>query len=83
MLQFHGDEGPAFCAEAARRTGARVIKAAQVAGPGDVRDVERFHVDFHLLDARAKAPARAGPARRHRRDVRLGAAQPRAARRCR
>jgi phosphoribosylanthranilate isomerase len=60
MLQFHGDEGPAYCAEAARRTGARVIKAMQVAGPGDVRDVERFHVDFHLLDARAKAKARQG-----------------------
>ncbi len=60
MLQFHGDEGPAFCAEAARRTGARVIKAAQVAGPGDVRDIERFHVDFHLLDARAKAQERQG-----------------------
>jgi phosphoribosylanthranilate isomerase len=57
MLQFHGDEGPAFCAEAARRTGARVIKAAQVSGPGDVRDVERFHVDFHLLDARARDPS--------------------------
>jgi len=52
MLQFHGDEGPAYCSEAARRTGARIIKATQVAGPGDVRDIERFHVDFHLLDAR-------------------------------
>jgi phosphoribosylanthranilate isomerase len=60
MLQFHGDEGPAYCAEAARRTGARVIKATQIAGPGDVRDVERFHVDFHLLDAQAKAQARRG-----------------------
>jgi phosphoribosylanthranilate isomerase len=58
MLQLHGDEGPAFCAEAARRTGARVIKAAQVSGPGDVRDLERFHVDFHLLDARARASER-------------------------
>jgi len=58
MLQLHGDEGPAFCAEAARRTGARVVKAAQVSGPGDVRDLERFHVDFHLLDARARAPER-------------------------
>jgi phosphoribosylanthranilate isomerase len=53
LLQLHGDEGPSFCAEAARRTGARVIKAAQIAGPGDIRDLERFHVDFHLLDARA------------------------------
>ena len=32
-----------------------MIKAAQVAGPGDVRDLERYHVDFHLLDARAQA----------------------------
>ena len=60
MLQFHGEEGPAYCAEAARRNGARVIKAAQVSGPGDVRDLERFHVDYHLLDARAKDPAQRG-----------------------
>jgi phosphoribosylanthranilate isomerase len=64
MLQFHGDEGPSFCAEAARRTGARVIKAAQVSGPGDVRDLERFHVDFHLLDARAGRSADGRPGRR-------------------
>jgi phosphoribosylanthranilate isomerase len=57
MVQLHGDEGPSFCAEVARRTGARVIKAVQVAGAGDVRDLERYHVDFHLLDARATAPA--------------------------
>jgi phosphoribosylanthranilate isomerase len=58
MLQFNGEEGPAYCAEAARRDGARVIKAAQVSGPGDVRDLERFHVDFHLLDARSKDPSK-------------------------
>jgi phosphoribosylanthranilate isomerase len=59
MLQLHGDEGPSFCAEAARRSGARVAKAAQVADAGDIRDLERFHVDFHLLDARpARAQAR-------------------------
>ncbi len=58
LLQFHGDEGPSYCAEARRRTGARVIKATQVAGPGDLRDLERFHVDFHLLDARSRTPAR-------------------------
>src|SRR5205823_13016186 len=54
LLQLHGDEGPAYCAEAARRSGARVIKAAQISGPGDVRDLQRFHVDFHLLDARSR-----------------------------
>jgi phosphoribosylanthranilate isomerase len=57
MLQLHGDEGPSFCTEARRRTGARVIKAVQVSGAGDVRYVERFHVDFHLLDTRAGRPA--------------------------
>ncbi|MCW3031096.1 MAG: phosphoribosylanthranilate isomerase, partial [Solirubrobacterales bacterium] len=60
MLQFSGDEGPSYCAAAARRTGTRVIKAAQVSGPGDVRDLERFHVDFHLLDAHAKERGRQG-----------------------
>ena len=54
MLQLHGDEGPSYCAEAARRTGARVIRAQQVADAGDVREVERYHVDFHLLDARSE-----------------------------
>jgi phosphoribosylanthranilate isomerase len=53
LVQLHGDEGPAFCLEVKRRTGAQVIKAVQVAGAGHVRDVERFHVDYHLLDARA------------------------------
>jgi phosphoribosylanthranilate isomerase len=60
LVQLHGDEGPSFCAEVARRTGARIIKAAQVSGSGDVRDLERFHVDFHLLDARSKAVERQG-----------------------
>lgn len=54
LVQLHGDEGPAFCAEVGRRTGARVIKAAQIASAGDVRDLSRFHVDFHLLDAPAR-----------------------------
>ncbi len=60
IVQLHGDEGPAFCAEVARRTGAKVCKAAQVSGPGDVQDLERFHVDFHLLDARGDRGLRGG-----------------------
>jgi len=53
-LQLHGDEGPAFCSEAARRTGAKVIKAAHVGGAADLQDLERFHTDFHLLDTAAR-----------------------------
>jgi phosphoribosylanthranilate isomerase len=51
LLQFHGDEGPVYCGEAARRTGAKVIKAARVAGRSDIRELRAFHTDFHLLDA--------------------------------
>jgi phosphoribosylanthranilate isomerase len=58
MVQLHGEEGPSFCTEARRRNGVQVIKARQVSGPGDVRAMERFHVDFHLLDAKARAPGR-------------------------
>jgi phosphoribosylanthranilate isomerase len=60
LLQLHGDEGPSFCGEAARRTGARVIKALQVSDIGDIRDAARFHTDFHLLDARSAKPGREG-----------------------
>jgi phosphoribosylanthranilate isomerase len=51
LLQLHGDEGPAYCREAARRTGARVMKAARVRDAAQVHDLERFRTDFHLLDA--------------------------------
>ncbi len=50
LVQLHGEEGPAFCAEVARRTGARTIKAAAVRGLFTLRDLERFHTDYHLLD---------------------------------
>ena len=51
MVQLHGDEGPAFCSEVARRTGAKVIKAAAVSGKADIRALQAFHTDYHLLDA--------------------------------
>jgi phosphoribosylanthranilate isomerase len=53
LVQLHGEEGPAFCAEVARRTGARTIKAVSVKGMFTVRDLERFHTDFHLVDGYA------------------------------
>lgn len=51
MLQLHGDEGPAFCREAARRTGCKVMKAARVRDAAAIRGLEPFRVDYHLLDA--------------------------------
>ena len=51
MLQMHGDEGPSFCAEAGRRTGCKVIKAARVRGRADIQALAPFHTDFHLLDS--------------------------------
>jgi phosphoribosylanthranilate isomerase len=51
MLQFHGEEGPSFCVEARRRTGAKVIKALRVNSAADVRAAEAFRTDFHLFDA--------------------------------
>lgn len=52
LVQLHGDEGPAFCAEVARRTGAQVIKAARVRSGEDVQALRAFRgVDFHMVDA--------------------------------
>jgi phosphoribosylanthranilate isomerase len=51
MLQLHGDEGPVYCSEAARRTGCKVIKAARVRSRADVQALTPFHTDFHLLDS--------------------------------
>jgi len=51
MLQLHGDEGPAYCAEAARRTGCKVIKAMRVRSGADVQALASFHTDYHLLDS--------------------------------
>jgi phosphoribosylanthranilate isomerase len=50
-VQLHGDEGPAFCSAVRQRTGARVIKAVRIGSGADIRAVERFHTDFHLLDS--------------------------------
>jgi phosphoribosylanthranilate isomerase len=51
LLQLHGEEGPAYCREAARRTGCKVMKAVRVRNAADVHKLQPFHTDFHLLDA--------------------------------
>jgi len=51
MVQLHGGEGVAFCREAARRTGCKVIKAIRVRSAADVQAAEAFRTDYHLLDA--------------------------------
>ncbi|HWD65722.1 MAG TPA: phosphoribosylanthranilate isomerase [Solirubrobacteraceae bacterium] len=61
IVQLHGQEGPAFCGEVARRTGCRVIKAARVRGRADIQALAPFHTDFHLLDSyRAGQPGGTG-----------------------
>ena len=51
MLQLHGDEGPSYCAEAARRTGLKVMKAVRVKDGHAVRALSAYPTDFHMLDA--------------------------------
>ena len=76
ILQLHGDEGPAYCAEAARRTGCKVMKAVRVKDASSVAELQRFHTDLHMLDAYVPG-ARGGTgerfnwelAARHRGDV--------------
>jgi phosphoribosylanthranilate isomerase len=51
MVQLHGEEGPSFCDEVARRTGAKVIKALRVRSAADVKAAESFRTDFHMFDA--------------------------------
>jgi len=54
MVQLNGAEGAQFCAEVARRTGLKVIKAVHVASAADVHAAEVFRTDFHLFDKRGK-----------------------------
>ena len=61
LLQLHGDEGPSYCQEAARRTGCRVMKAARVRDAADVQAIRAYRTDFHLLDTHSdRAPGGTG-----------------------
>jgi phosphoribosylanthranilate isomerase len=50
MVQLNGEEGPSFCAETARRTGVKVIKAVHVSSAADIHAAEAFRTDYHLFD---------------------------------
>jgi phosphoribosylanthranilate isomerase len=52
VVQLNGEEGPSFCTEVARRTGAKVIKAIHVSSAGDVRGADAYRTDFHMFDTR-------------------------------
>jgi phosphoribosylanthranilate isomerase len=58
LVQLHGDEGPIFCREVARRTGAKVVKAARVRDAASIQALAAFRTDFHMLDAHV--PGRRG-----------------------
>ncbi|HEX2707057.1 MAG TPA: phosphoribosylanthranilate isomerase [Solirubrobacterales bacterium] len=53
-VQLNGAEGVSFCAEVARRTGVKVIKAIHVASAADIHGAEAYRSDFHLFDRRGK-----------------------------
>lgn len=52
IVQLNGEEGPSFCDEVARRTGAKVIKAIHVSSAADVRGAASYRTDFHMFDSR-------------------------------
>jgi phosphoribosylanthranilate isomerase len=52
VIQLHGDEGPAFCDEVRRRTGAKVMKAMRLRSREDLQALRAFRaVDLHMVDA--------------------------------
>jgi phosphoribosylanthranilate isomerase len=53
IIQLHGDEGPSYCTEVARRTGAKVAKAVRAKDKSSVKALlaYRDRVDFHMVDA--------------------------------
>ena len=52
MVQLNGEEGPSFCAEVARKTGVKVVKAVHVSSAADIHAAEAFRTDLHLFDRR-------------------------------
>ena len=71
IVQLHGDEGPSFCGEVARRTGAKVMKAVRVRTREQVLALRSFHTDLHMLDGGGGEPFEWSLAAERRSDVPL------------
>jgi phosphoribosylanthranilate isomerase len=54
MVQLNGAEGPQFCAEVARRTGVKVVKAIHVSSAAEIHAAETYRTDFHLFDKKGR-----------------------------
>jgi phosphoribosylanthranilate isomerase len=54
MVQLNGAEGPQFCAEVARRTGVKVVKAIHVSSAAEIHAAEAYRTDFHLFDKKGR-----------------------------
>jgi phosphoribosylanthranilate isomerase len=54
IVQLSGNEGASFCAEVARRTGVKVVKAIHVERGADIIRAEAYRTDFHLFDTGGK-----------------------------
>src|SRR4029077_19474164 len=51
IVQLHGDEGPAFCAEVSRGPGGTLIRAFGVRSPAEITAARAYRTDYHLFDA--------------------------------
>ena len=71
IVQLHGDEGPSFCGEVGRRTGAKVMKAVRVRTKEEVLALRTFHTDLHMLDGGAGEPFDWSLAKERRSDIPL------------
>lgn len=50
IVQLHGDEGPIFCDEVQRKTGAKVMKALHVKDRSISADLLKYRVSYVILD---------------------------------
>jgi phosphoribosylanthranilate isomerase len=54
IVQLNGEEGPSFCSEVARKTGAKVMKAVHVSSAAEIHSAEAYRTDLHLFDRKAR-----------------------------